>query len=401
MNLALPDSPFVCKACGDANLQAFYALGNAPVNSVVCISSREKALTFPRGDIKLVVCHDCGFVFNELFDPVKTAYGEEYESTQAYSPTFNRFHENLAAQLIERYHLYEKNILEIGCGQGEFLFLLAEKGNNHCIGYDPAYRGQEVNAPSKGSMRVIKDYFTGDNFSAAQIDFICCKMTLEHIPDVFEFMTSIRKSLDNSNATVFFQIPNFELILKTGAFQDVFYEHCSYFTAFSLRRLFGKTGFRVLNTWTGFDDQYLMIEALPGKPGGEKADKGDVNPVPMRSSAFKKSCRDQIEEWERRIESFKEKNEKTVVWGSSSKAVAFLTTVRNSDWINYVVDINPRRQGFYMAGTGQEIVAPDFLRGYQPDVIIIMNPVYFKEIRRMLMALDIDLSKIAFLNLGD
>lgn len=50
--------------------------------------------------------------------------------------------------------------------------------------------------------------------------------------------------------------------------------------------------------------------------------------------------------------------------------------------IAYVVDINPYRQGKFMAGTGQQIVAPQFLREYKPDVAIAMNPVYQAEIER-------------------
>jgi hypothetical protein len=62
--------------------------------------------------------------------------------------------------------------------------------------------------------------------------------------------------------------------------------------------------------------------------------------------------------------------------------VAFLTTLGINEEIGYVVDINPFKHGTYMAGTGHEIVPPDFLQGYRPDVVIVMNPVYRDEIRQ-------------------
>jgi hypothetical protein len=37
-----------------------------------------------------------------------------------------------------------------------------------------------------------------------------------------------------------------------------------------------------------------------------------------------------------------------------------------------------------MAGTGQYIVEPEFLKDYRPDTVIIMNAVYSKEIRKAL-----------------
>jgi predicted phosphoribosyltransferase len=37
-----------------------------------------------------------------------------------------------------------------------------------------------------------------------------------------------------------------------------------------------------------------------------------------------------------------------------------------------------------LPGTGQQIVAPSFLRDYRPDNVVIMNPVYRDEVVREL-----------------
>jgi hypothetical protein len=73
-----------------------------------------------------------------------------------------------------------------------------------------------------------------------------------------------------------------------------------------------------------------------------------------------------------------------VLWGGGSKAVAFLTTLGVTSEIAYAVDVNPRRSGTFIAGGGQEIVAPEFLRDHQPDVVIIMSPIYHDEIQAAL-----------------
>ncbi len=71
--------------------------------------------------------------------------------------------------------------------------------------------------------------------------------------------------------------------------------------------------------------------------------------------------------------------------------MAFLTTLGQSiDDIAYAVDINPIKHGTFMAGTGQEIVAPAFLQSYRPDVVIIMNPVYRAEVTADLTALGLN-----------
>jgi hypothetical protein len=72
---------------------------------------------------------------------------------------------------------------------------------------------------------------------------------------------------------------------------------------------------------------------------------------------------------------------RAVVWGSGSKGAAFLVNLGLGDRIEHVVDINPHRQGMFMPGTGQEIVAPEALKRIRPDVVIVMNRIYEEEIR--------------------
>lgn len=71
-----------------------------------------------------------------------------------------------------------------------------------------------------------------------------------------------------------------------------------------------------------------------------------------------------------------------VVWGAGSKGIAFLNTFKDSN-IEYAVDINPHKEGMYISGTGQRIVSPVFLKDYSPDAVIVMNPVYSLEIRKL------------------
>jgi hypothetical protein len=79
-----------------------------------------------------------------------------------------------------------------------------------------------------------------------------------------------------------------------------------------------------------------------------------------------------------------------VVWGGGSKGVTFLNMLKAQHQIEYVVDLNPRKQGKYVAGTGQKIVPPEFLWEYRPDIVIVMNPIYENEIRQMLNELAIE-----------
>ena len=87
-------------------------------------------------------------------------------------------------------------------------------------------------------------------------------MTLEHIHPTGDFIATVRRAIgDRVGTNVFFQIPEATRILRDCAFEDIYYEHCSYFSPGSLARLFRANGFEVLGLSTEYDGQYLTIEA--------------------------------------------------------------------------------------------------------------------------------------------
>jgi C-methyltransferase C-terminal domain/Methyltransferase domain len=374
-------SLFICPSCGCDQVRVFYESWSVPVNSVLLLSSREQALTFPTGDIRLGFCEVCGFIYNIAFDRHLVEYSSRCEETQGFSPFFRAWHEGLARRLIDRYSLHAKNIVEIGCGKGEFLTLLCDLGDNRGIGFDPAYIPERTAPESANRIRFISDFYTEEN-SGLHADFLCCKMTLEHISNTAQFIKMVRCSLRNAQDTcVFFQVPDVLRVLEEEAFWDIYYEHCSYFSVGSLARLFRSAGFNVQNVGREYNDQYVTIEGRAGNGTGSLlAAEDDLDNLKTFVQSFATRVPRQIAEWRKRLESYREKGLKTVVWGAGSKGVTFLSTLDIPGAVEYVVDINPHMSGHYMAKTGLEIVRPSVLRDYRPDVVIVMNPVYREEI---------------------
>lgn len=376
-----------CPGCSSADTAIFYRTDAVPVHSVLLFTTREKAIAYPRRDIQLAFCRNCGFIFNAAFDPRALEYSPEYESSQAFSPTFNRFAHDLAERLVERYGLRGKDILEIGCGNGEFISLLCEIGGNRGVGFDPAF--QEYRG--KGNhVTFVRDFYS-EQYRDYRADFLCCKMTLEHIPDTGNFVGMVRRAIGDGDTVVFFQIPEMRRILRDVAFWDIYYEHCSYFSRGSLSRLFAGCGFKVIEVWTEYDDQYLMIAAAPAHTGSGGED--DLQTLAAEVDYFAQSSRRRIETWKRRVRDLN--GQRVVLWGSSSKGVAFLTTLGVEREIEYVVDVNPYRQGHYMPGTGQKIVSPAFLKEYRPELVILMNSIYLKEIEGTLGELGLSTEVVA------
>jgi len=374
----------VCPNCGSVGMSVFYELEGVPVHSVLLLPTWQEALNYPQGDIALGFCRACGFIANVAFDPSLHEYSSRYEATQAFSPTFSAFAHRLARRLIDQYDLHGKDIIEIGCGQGEFLTLLCELGGNRGVGFDPAYIRERSESPAQDRITFIKDFYS-ERYADYQSDFVCCKMTLEHIQHTADFVSTVQRLLRNqSHAIVFFQVPDVRRVLREVAFWDIYYEHCSYFSLGSLARLFRHCGFEVMNLARGYDSQYLMIEARPGngKDGALLEQEDDLEELAREVACFSENYPPKLDAWRRDLQRMRQTGRRAVIWGAGSKGVAFLTTLHIEDEIEYAVDINPYKHGTYMAGTGQEIVGPEFLKEYRPDVVIVMNPIYCQEIQR-------------------
>lgn len=374
-----------CPACRSADVTVFYEADDVPVHSCVLVDSREEAVGFPTGRIRLAFCAACGFVFNAAFDSSLLDYSRDYEETQGFSPRFRAFAEELAGRLIGRFDLHGRRILEIGCGKGEFLVLLCEMGPNSGIGIDPAYVPERTDSEAAERIRFIPDYYT-DAYRDLSADLICCRHTLEHIPDVSDFVDLVRRAIGEQGTPVFFEVPDTRRVLREAAFWDLYHEHCSYFTLGSLARLFRSHGFDVADLTTAFDDQYLLLEARPstGATAAALPQEESVEELGTEVERFRRRHEAAIGGWADRLDRWHGDGRRIVVWGSGSKGVAFLTTLKAGDRVACVVDVNPFRQGKFMIGTGHPIVAPEALVDAPPDVVVVMNPIYRGEIERQL-----------------
>lgn len=83
------------------------------------------------------------------------------------------------------------------------------------------------------------------------------------------------------------------------------------------------------------------------------------------------------------------KGKRVAAWGSGGKGIGFLNSFDTESIIPYVVDINPRRQHKFIPGSAQKIIPPEFLRDYQPDFIVITNPLYAQEIKQQVHELNV------------
>ena len=389
-----------CMVCNSPDVTMFIELSGQPVHCNRLCSTRIEARNSPFGEIKLGYCSTCSHVFNLAFRPELMTYDANYENSLHFSPRFQTYAESIANRLVEGYCLYDKDIIEIGCGQGEFLTILCKVGHNRGLGFDRSYTPVKNNAELQSQVTFIRDYYT-ERYAHCKADFVCCRHVLEHVHNPRDFLRALRSTIGNRTETVvFFEVPNLLFMIRDFSIWDIIYEHCAYYNKLSLVRLFAECGFNVLNITEEFEGQFLGIEAVP-------ADDLTSNHVAQHEggrdtvAAFQdigQNIEDFPEMYQSKIDDYRTKLQaaggRTIVWGAGSKGVTFLNTLQIKDEIEYVVDLNPRKHGMYIPGTGQKIITPEMLLDYQPSSVIVMNPIYKPEIRKIIDEFGLDTNLI-------
>jgi len=376
-----------CQACGTVGLRVLHEVRNIPVSSCVLVTTREAAAGFPLGDMLLALCESCGFIQNEWFDPALVDYSQAYEESQAHSPRFMQFATELVDSLITEYGIRDKSVLDIGCGKGSFLELMVQRGSNVGTGIDPAIAPERLDPDLTGRLTLIRGYF--DENSMLSADLITCRHTLEHIPEVHRFAGLLADAVHRgADSLLYIEVPDVGRVLDEGAFWDIYYEHCSYFTLGSLGRLLDRVGLQPVALDLGFLDQYVLGFST-GEPGpGVAVD--DLDRIIESADRFASKVAATISEWEARLRAWEQAGKRVVLWGASSKAVSFLTTLPSASTVAAAIDINPYKQNQFLAGTRLQVLGPEVLVDLDPHVVVIMNPIYRDEIGADIRAMGLD-----------
>ncbi|MDT3699659.1 MAG: methyltransferase domain-containing protein [Thermincola sp.] len=377
------DSKNQCPICNSTSLKIFLTRGKVPIHQNVVMKDRASAVNIARGDLRLAVCETCGFVFNQDFLPSQVCYGENYDNTQTCSPFFEQYMTDLVHYLIFEKKVQNCRVLEIGCGKGLFLRKLVEteEAGNSGIGFDPSYVGPLTDLA--GRLKFEKRYY-GSDCAGIHVDVVICRHVLEHIPDPLNTLRTVRLALANSpRARIFVEVPCVEWILQNHVIWDVFYEHCSYFSADSLTTAFSSSGFKVEKINRLFGGQYLWLEATVSDQEPAAVINPD-NSVKQLAYQYAGMVNNLKTDWETKLKQLACMG-KIAIWGAGAKGVTFANLIDPScKWFDCVVDLNPEKQGHYLPGTGHPIVNIPELKKRGIEFAVLMNPNYREEVLALL-----------------
>lgn len=371
-----------CPVCGRGVMEIFLCIDGVPVITTELWPDHDAAVGAARGDLQLGFCATCGLIRNLAFDASLVTYTAAYENSQHFSAAFASYARDLARHLVRTYGLSDGVVVEIGSGKGEFLALLCEEGAALGVGFDPSYDGEVDDRFPRDRLRIMRDDYGQDHVDL-DAELVCCRHVLEHIDDPVRLLCELRRTIGDRSTALYFEVPNGDFVLSPAGQWDLIYPHVSYFTEPSMRHLFERCGFEVLDLRPTFDGQFLAVEARPaqGFHASRPPEPAAVAALGERVRSFASSYEATLKDWKAL---FASGEGEIALWGAGAKGVAFLNATSAGDGVAVVVDLNRRKRGSYLPGSGHRVMEPSDLADRRVDTVLVMNALYEGEIRAQL-----------------
>jgi SAM-dependent methyltransferase len=380
----------LCPVCKSAGSHLFFSQRHVPTQCGYLATSRHEAMRCELGDIILRHCASCGHVWNSAFDPGKLRFDSEYDFSQYHSEAYRSYVQNSIQRLKTRYGFDNGTALDVACGKGEYLRMLVRAGFSRAFGFDPTFAGAELDEHERQCITIYRKYYD-ESASGLAPDLVTCRSALQYIRAPRGLLSSIRRSLEGRTDTiVYFEVPNGNEAFRERIVWYVMYEAGCFFSMPSLARIFRECGFQVLDVLPALGSSQLEIEARPAAtPGPHAAENEDLIAEVGRSvEGFAATYAARVREWSHRFERYRAEGKRVVLWAAGMRAISLLVNVpQAASLVEFVVDVNPERQGRYLPKTGQRVIGPASLHEIKPDVVIATNPNYAKEIEAQLRSM--------------
>lgn len=353
-----------CIVCGaELYPEPIYVCRNMPAVSQD-LPTEETLAQDKAVDFELCQCSGCGLVqFNN--EPVSyyldsTRAGERCE-----------FLVDLRQQqykhLIETYHLQGKKIVEFGAGKGGFLKTLKELTH-----YGIQEYGIEYNADF---VRIARDV---EEVNVQQGNPECAETVIEGAPfDAFtsfayparlikpnELMQCIYRNT-TEDAVGLMMVPSMEHLLSAGGYYDITVDHIAYYDINSLRFLLQKNGFEIIEHGEAAG-VYIYAYVRKRKPYELQTIWSGVESLTDEVSAYVKQQKDE--------------GKKIAVWCAGHFAFTVLAMIERPGDVDYIIDNAEFKKNKYSPATHILIKGPEYFQEHPVDVIMILGPMYVKEI---------------------
>lgn len=339
-------------------------------------------------DLQLCECSHCHLV---QLDCEPVGYYKDVIRAGGGSTTMEALRHAQYEEFIGLCHLENKKILEVGCGQGEFLSILA---GYPVQSFGIEHKADLVEKARERGLLVERDFQESEvhDFLHAPFDAFTSFNFLEHQPDPVMYLKAIHHNLAEE-AYGLITVPSFEYILENASFYEIIRDHIAYYTHESLEYLLRMSGFEVIQKSRVNRDTLAVIVKKSHAPVVDAANKED-GVLPDISGTeqstlqanytdisgllrIKQSIRAEVDDL---ICQATSQNKTIAIWGASHQGFTLCSTTGLSGRVEYIIDSASFKQGKYAPASHIPIVSPADAVADPVDIIVIVAPGYTKEI---------------------
>ncbi len=374
----------LCRSCNSTITKTFCDLGMTPfANSLVKPHEVNKGQKyFP---LHALVCERCYLVqLHEYITPDEIF--TDYLYFSSYSSSWLKHAEEYSNKIISKYNLNNSSmVVEIASNDGYLLKNFVKRGIP-CLGIEPAKNIAKVAIDS--GINTICEFFNYETSIKIQeqygkADLIVANNVLAHVPNISEFIKGF-KNLLKSNGIITFEFPHIINLLREVQFDTIYHEHFSYLSLKAVEYILINNKLRVfdveqLNTHGGslrvyvcHYDNNINKESEYVNKVRELEIKYGINNINTYTNFQEKVCKVKNDILEFFVDA-KRKGKKIICYGAAAKGNTLLNYCGiTKDYVEYVVDTNPHKQGLLTPGTLIPIESIELIQKSKPDYILIL-----------------------------
>ncbi len=374
----------LCRFCGKELTTDFADLGLSPISNeyLSAENSRKGQMFYP---LHARVCSDCFLVQADAYSSPEKIF-DDYKYLSSNSQMWLKHAENYVNMITERLSLNESSLItEIASNDGYLLQYFNKRGLKN-YGVEPAANVAEI-ARQKG-IDVVCDFFGTEvaerlSKERGKSDLILGNNVLAHVPDINGFVEGMKILLKDSG-TITMEFPHLLNLIKEMQFDTIYHEHFSYFSLFTVKKIFEKHGLKIydveeINTHGGS----LRIYAAHSE-NSELQISSRVDDLLQRELDFKINDTATYISFQEKIKNIKFNTVKTLseLVLSGKKIIAYGAAAKGNTFLNYcglgreyfecIVDVTPEKQGLKLPGTLIDIVGEEVIEKIKPDYIAIL-----------------------------
>lgn len=384
-----------CRGCQAELSLTFLDLGMSPIaNDLVSPKDIDKPDAFY--PLHVMTCTECALVQIPEVNKREELFRSDYAYFSSYSTTWLEHSQSYAKQMLELLQLSSSDlVIEVASNDGYLLQYFNQVGVN-VMGIEPSAGVAKV-AIGKNISTVI-DFFGTEMAKklapSTKPRLMIGNNVLAHVPNIHDFIQGFAILLAN-DGLITFEFPHLVNLIKSNQFDTIYHEHFSYLSVSALIPIFNTYGLRVVkvqriathggsvrifvakfDSFWKIDDsvEEVLLEEAEFDPRKQKI----VQMVQEKTIQVKTNLLMELK-------GCRESGIKVAAYGAAAKGNTLLNySGVTSDLIEYVVDLNPHKQGNFLPGSRIPIVGLDHLSMNPPDVLLVLPWNLASEIKTQL-----------------